>query len=355
MRVKKPNLSWKRRKEELHRLRTESQVLESHVMFLKLRRTQMTLMNAGVGLSDEQKHWRDASLSEKQRCQAAQEENQFLKDKLESCYKACNDLRAVLSVADTKQHNLILANSFTAKALQTQRSQQLLQLNSSALINLENRVNQRHSELEYMFNQIRSSIPGSDVDQVNVHREGDEGTSAAVEFKRNRLIPFDADKTSQVIWNVMHLGIFPDDQFIQVTKRSDDMLISQGCDTHPLEGGGTVDLRVSGLMKRVVIPGGFVILIESRTEWRAHPVQAKAWTHTTTDSGWALVFPNGPQPGTCQLQLAIRLRTDAGEPNAATLLTPTVSDVVIPSFGEILSNRHQLIENALLDSMSSIR
>ncbi|ETI41462.1 hypothetical protein L917_12733 [Phytophthora nicotianae] len=349
--AKKPNLSWKRRKDELHRLRAEAQALETRVMFLKLQKTQDTLWKAGVGLSEEQKLLREAAANEKQQCQSAREENTQLKGRLERCYKACHDLQTVLSVAGIKQHNLIVANTFAAKALQAeQRSQRLLQLSSDVLTSLANRVNDRLTELDYIIENIRASMFGPDVDQVNVHREGDEGTSASVEFKRNRMMPFDADNTSRVIWDVMHLGVIPDEHCARVIKQSHDTLLSQGCETQALAGGGTVDLVVSCLMKRVLVPGGFIMLIESTTEWQARPAQAKAWTHVTRDSGWALVHPNDERPGTCQVQLAVRLRTEDTEQNGLTLLTPVVCDVVIPSFGEVLSSRHQLVENALLDS-----
>ncbi|ETP39380.1 hypothetical protein F442_13167 [Phytophthora nicotianae P10297] len=351
MTAKKPNLSWKRRKDELHRLRAEAQALETRVMFLKLQKTQDTLWKAGVGLSEEQKLLREAAANEKQQCQSAREENTQLKGRLERCYKACHDLQTVLSVAGIKQHNLIVANTFAAKALQAeQRSQRLLQLSSDVLTSLANRVNDRLTELDYIIENIRASMFGPDVDQVNVHREGDEGTSASVEFKRNRMMPFDADNTSRVIWDVMHLGVIPDEHCARVIKQSHDTLLSQGCETQALAGGGTVDLVVSCLMKRVLVPGGFIMLIESTTEWQARPAQAKAWTHVTRDSGWALVHPNEERPGTCQVQLAVRLRTEDTEQNGLTLLTPVVCDVVIPSFGEVLSSRHQLVENALLDS-----
>ncbi|KAG3148066.1 hypothetical protein PI126_g12602 [Phytophthora idaei] len=351
MPAKKPTLSWKRRKEELHRLRAQAQALESRTMFLKLRKTQDTLLKAGAGLSEEQKQLRDAAAKEKQKCQSAREENAQLKDKLERCYKACHDLQTVLSVAGIKQHNLIVASTFAAKALHAeQRSRRLLQLSAAVLSSLENRVNERLTELDYIIEKIRASMAGPDVDQVNVHREGVEGTSASVEFKRNRLMPFDADNTSRVIW---HLGAIPDELFTRVIKRSNVTLLSQGCETQALAGGGTVDLVVRCLMKRVIVPGGFIMLIESTTEWQAHPAQAKAWTHVTRDPGWALVYPNEERPGTCQVQLAVRLRTedtDQQNGHGPTLLTPVICDVVIPSFGEALSARHQLIENALLDS-----
>eukprot|EP00644_Phytophthora_capsici_P016941 jgi/Phyca11/125614/e_gw1.59.106.1 len=314
---KKPNLSWKRRKEELHRLRAEAQALETHVLFLKLRRTQDTLLKAGVGLSDDQKQLREDAMSEKQKCRSAQEENTQLKDRLERCYRACHDLQTVLSMAGIKQHNLIVANTFAAKALQAQQqNQSLLQLNSTILTN---RLHERLAELDYFIQDIRRSMAGPDIDEVNVHREGFEGTFASVEFKRNRLLPFDVEETSRVIWNVMRLGVVPGD-CAHVTKCSEDTLISQGRETQRLSCGGTVDLR------------------------------AKAWTHVTRDSGWAVVQPAGARPGTCQVQLAVHLRTEDTEENGPTLLTPVVSDVVIPMFGEVLSARHQLVENALLDS-----
>ncbi|KAG1712614.1 hypothetical protein DVH05_000356 [Phytophthora capsici] len=344
---KKPNLSWKRRKEELHRLRAEAQALETHVLFLKLRRTQDTLLKAGVGLSDDQKQLREDAMSEKQKCRSAQEENTQLKDRLERCYRACHDLQTVLSMAGIKQHNLIVANTFAAKALQAQQqNQSLLQLNSTILTN---RLHERLAELDYFIQDIRRSMAGPDIDEVNVHREGFEGTFASVEFKRNRLLPFDVEETSRVIWNVMRLGVVPGD-CAHVTKCSEDTLISQGRETQRLSCGGTVDLRVSCVMKRIIIAGGFIVLIESTTEWQARPAQAKAWTHVTRDSGWAVVQPAGARPGTCQVQVAVHLRTEDTEENGPTLLTPVVSDVVIPMFGEVLSARHQLVENALLDS-----
>ncbi|KAL3670800.1 hypothetical protein V7S43_003986 [Phytophthora oleae] len=348
--AKKNNLSWKRRKEELHRLRAETQALETRVMFLKLQKTQDTLMKAGVGLSEEQKQLREDAVSERQKCQSAKEENTQLKDRLERCYKACHDLQTVLSVAGIKQYNLIVANNFAVKALQAQRNQSV-QLSSTVLSNLQNRVHERLVELDDFIYDIRASMTGPDIDEVNVHREGFEGTFASVEFKRNRLVPFDAETTSRVIWNVMHLGVVPDEDRAYVTKCSQDTLISQGCETQPLSCGGTVDLRVSSLMKRMIVSGGFIVLIESTTEWQARPAQAKAWTHVTRDSGWAVVQPNETRPDTCQIQLAVRLRTEDTEENGPTLLTPVVSDVVIPLFGEVLNARYQLVENALLDSV----
>ncbi|KAG6618861.1 50S ribosomal protein L1 [Phytophthora cinnamomi] len=353
--AKKPNLSWKRRKEELLTLRSESEALQTRLMFLKLRRTHAKLLKAGVGLSDEQKRWRDAAESEKRKCRSAQEDNTQLKDQLHRCFKACHDLHMVVAVAGVKQRDLVVANPFVARLLRAElRNGHLLQPSSAVLINLDNRLNARYSELEYLFHHARESILGPDVDQVNVHREGVDGTLAAVEFKRNQFMPFDADKAFRAIWKVMLLGVMPEDENASVFKHSDDTIVSQGCDMRALQGGGTVEVRVTFMVKRVVIPGGFVALIESTSEWRACPAQAKAWTHTTQDSGWALVHPNAPQPGTCQLQLAIRLRTHepaaAGEKNAPTLLTRVVGDVVIPSFRDILRSRQQLVENVLLDA-----
>lgn len=148
------------------------------------------------------------------------------------------------------------------------------------------------------------------------------------------------------------MGVIPEDQTVSVIQRTKDTLVSQGHDMRELPDGGSVNVRVTVVVRRVVIPGGFVALIESTTKWKARPANAKAWTHMTHDSGWALVHPNVLRPGTCQFQLSLRLRTHAApsEQNGPTLLTPVVSNVVIPSFREMLRARHQLVENALLDA-----
>ncbi|EGZ08926.1 hypothetical protein PHYSODRAFT_524171 [Phytophthora sojae] len=321
--AKKPNLSWKRRKDELLKLRSESEALQTRLMFLKLRKTHAMLLRAGVGLSDEQRHWKNAAESEKRKYQSSKDENTQLKDQLHRCFKACRDLHTVVSVAGVKQRDLVVANPFAARVLRAElRNGHLLQPSSAVLINLETRLNARHSELEYLFHHARESILGPDGDQVTVLREGVDGTSPAVEFRRNQSMPFDATQAFRAIWKVMHMGVIPEDQTVSVIQRTKDTLVSQGHDMRELPDGGSVNVRVT------------------------------AWTHMTHDSGWALVHPNVLRPGTCQFQLSLRLRTHAApsEQNGPTLLTPVVSNVVIPSFREMLRARHQLVENALLDA-----
>jgi hypothetical protein len=158
----------------------------------------------------------------------------------------------------------------------------------------------------------------------------------------------------------MSLGVIPDDRHARVAKHHADMFLSQGSTSHSLGCGGSVELRASCLTKRVVIPGGLVVLVESTTEWNVCPSRSKAWHLNTRDSGWALVLPSGATPGACRVETSMRLQTSdpivkvgATQQNVSTLLTPSVSDVVIPSFREIFCSRYQMLENALLDSTTT--
>ncbi|KAG3104513.1 hypothetical protein PI125_g13588 [Phytophthora idaei] len=111
-------------------------------------------------------------------------------------------------------------------------------------------------------------------------------------------------------------------------------------------------------MKRVETPEGFMVLIESITEWLARPSCLREWRHVTRDSGWVAVHPVAATTATtrlCQLQLAMRLQTNESvkitdNKSDSLLLARSVSDVMVSSFRSILNSRHQLIDNALLDS-----
>ncbi|KAL4165662.1 hypothetical protein KRP22_014372 [Phytophthora ramorum] len=354
--AKKPNLSWRRRKDEIQRLRAETQALETHRMFLQMRRTHDAILHAG--LSEGQRRWKDAAEVEKRRCELARDENAQLKDKLQSCVRACNDLQTVLYVAGTHQSKALLANTLAGRALQTELSTGHHQLLNSDVINvLESRLNEKQAELDALCHAALVSAARTDTDDVHVRRKGVEGASAMVEFTRDRLLPFDIDHTSRVFWGVMNLGVMPDGRSVRVTRHADDIVASQGCESFQLECGGSVELRLCCLMKRVVLPGGgFVVLIESTTEWIARPSRAKWWTHVTQDSGSALVQPCGLKLGTCRFQIGMRLQTqDPAASLQSTLLTPSVSDIVIPSVRKVISSQHQLLENALLDSAATLR
>ncbi|EGZ08927.1 hypothetical protein PHYSODRAFT_288652 [Phytophthora sojae] len=113
-RPKSANVWWKRKKNELEKLRAES----------KARETQLTLLQTGeletnaIELSQDQPSWKDAAEVEKQRCQVAQTENERLKMRIKGCLQICGSLQSALSLADTSHCEM---ETLVAWALQAER------------------------------------------------------------------------------------------------------------------------------------------------------------------------------------------------------------------------------------------
>lgn len=256
-----------------------------------------------------------------------------------------------------------MSNMIAAKALLVEmRTRYNLQLDNTVVFRLlEYWVSARLHELETILRAARVPSYDSDSDQVQVCERAtcSDKTEAMVELKRTRILPFCAEKTSNIAWETIKLGGFPNERTARVIGCSDDMLTSEGGTSHPLGCGGSIDLRVHCLMKRVPIPEGFAVLIESIPEWFAYPASSSPWSYVTRDSGWALVYPleeNCPTSA-CRVQTMVRVATadteEAGfrhQQRVHSQLTSAVGDVVIPLFREIMSSKYQLLDNALLDS-----
>ncbi|EGZ08940.1 hypothetical protein PHYSODRAFT_288656 [Phytophthora sojae] len=168
-------------------------------------------------------------------------------------------------------------------------------------------------------------------------------------------MPYSAEKTAQVMWNVMDLGAVPDGQ-LNIVKRSDNLMVSDGCFTNQLDCGGVVEIRSRCVMKRFLVPEGFIVMIEGVSEWLVRPSCSEEWRHVTRDSGWGIVHPVA-EGGLCQLQTGLHLQenewglkmSDVSH-KTPSLLSRGVGEVMIPSFRKIIESRHQLVDNKLLDS-----
>ncbi|KAK1935564.1 hypothetical protein P3T76_010259 [Phytophthora citrophthora] len=338
--------SWKRRKEQLERLRVEAKTLGMHVAFLSLARTHNAMMNAAFGVSQDQLKWAIALKTEKRQCQEAKEENERLKAKLQHCTQVCASLRVLLT---QNSSNIGLPRAIY----------ELPALNIFGLDMLESKVDERLGKLEAIIRETLVHTPETDTDRVQVHRMNNTEDAGMLELKRTRLIPFDAKETSETMWSIMKLGVASDENSIRITKSSKSTRASEGCLTESLECGGSVKIRTRCVMRRVPIPDGFLVLIEAVTEWLARPKHLNEWRHVTRDSGWAAVYPvhvasDGPTPRVCQIKTSLCLQTNDCadiEPGITpSLLSRAVSDVVVPSFRKILSSRNQLLDNRLLDS-----
>ncbi|RLN91214.1 hypothetical protein BBJ28_00014658 [Nothophytophthora sp. Chile5] len=359
---KKPHQSWLRRKEELQALREQTQAMESHVANLQLRRArQQRLSSSDI----ERSKWKDAAVNERQRHQEARKENAVLKNQLVLYAQISGSLQIVLTAAEAQQKEQLARNTAAARALRVAMgTHQRLQFVSASIFDmLEGTVNKRFHEVGAIFYETHQPVTTASVDDVQINRDGGEGAAAAVEFKRTCVLPFDEGATSNALWGIIELGGVPDEEGSRITKRCEDVVATDSRFMVPIEDGDTVTIDMHCVLKRFAVPGGLVVLLESTSEWSVNLPSSGTWSHSTRDSGWILVRqyppdPNGRgQPRACQMRSSMRMmprgEAETGSSHcqgARSLTTLTMSDVVIPSFREFASLRHQLVENTLLDS-----
>ncbi|KAF4315766.1 hypothetical protein G195_010714 [Phytophthora kernoviae 00238/432] len=262
--AKKSNPSWKRRRDELRRLRIEAQTMQNHVTFLTLKKTYEQLFDSS-NQSEGLGRWKDPAMNEKLQCEKAKAENEQLKEKLQNCVQTCNLLQTALTAAETQHKELLTANTATTQALQfeMQTNHNLDLENSIIFNNLEHSADARLNELDALLYEAYISTFDPDADLVQIHRAGSEETDAMVEFKRSRLMPFTVDKTSSAAWDLMQLGVTNNNCAGRVIRRADDLVASKERFTYMLKGGGNVEIRSHCLMKRVQIPTGTIVLVEA--------------------------------------------------------------------------------------------
>ncbi|OWZ09900.1 hypothetical protein PHMEG_00017328 [Phytophthora megakarya] len=352
---KNPNPRWKRVKEELQSLRAEKNTLEAQVAFLKLRDTHIKLYESCMTTTKEQDFWKAAAMIEEQRSQQAQEKNSELKSMIERCKKTCDALQTALKTPEVKNLQT-MTKTIAARSLRIEiNTRHKLQMHNSTIFNwLECRMSARSHELESL---LRQNQVFTDSDLVQMYPHNPANAASIAEFVHTRSLPFSVERTSSAAWEIMKRGGFPNER--SVPGQTDDVLASEGCSRHPLNCGGTAELRSHVLKKRIAIPGGFAVLVESISEWLASPSSLTPWRYITQESGWALVhsLKGNNSPDICRVQTMLRLTTANTDGvgyfyqnQTRSRFSNTVGEVVIPSFREMINSRHQLLDNTLLDS-----
>ncbi|KAG1712616.1 hypothetical protein DVH05_000358 [Phytophthora capsici] len=334
------NPTWKRRKEELQQLRKEAFKLESYIQALQIKKLHEKLLDEYFDHSPGLQKWKEVALSERKKRQIADDENEKLKRKLAKCEKNYQALQSTLAQANVD-------HKFSQSPPRSLRLK--LDFNPAKFTALKARMDARGQEV------LTLSV-GHYSNQIRILREGPDDSNATIEFKHTQILPFSADTTSTIAWDViLKLGAFPSNDSARVCGLLDDVLASEAHFTHPLKRGGNVEVRACCLMKPITIPGGFMVMAEGFTEWIASPTNMAKWTHVTQDSGWAIVYPGteGMSSDMCQTQAMVQMRSaDADHEQITTLplINDKVSDAVVSFTQRIMKERHQLLDNALLDS-----
>ncbi|ETM41418.1 hypothetical protein L914_12799 [Phytophthora nicotianae] len=324
--TKKAKWPWECRNEQLQSLRSEVKALNAHITHLELHRVNGGLQRVGDG-EMRQPSRNSGTSKRKKRILKTMVTNGSVNPVLQDLSIECRHIDA----AGPTMFNL-----------------------------LENRLNKRIQDIRDVYMASRASEVRTDFDQIQVHRGGEVPGATALELKRIHLLPFTTNVASKSVWDVMKLGVISSERCARVSIRSEDLLTSQGCFTHELDDVGRVDVRICCLMKRIEGPEGCTVLIESITEWVARLSNLREWKHMTRDSGWVAVRPVASTAQLCQLKLEMRLQTNESVKVSTTqskrdslLLARGVSDVMVASVRNVLNSRHQLIDNALLDTRTT--
>ncbi|GMF43649.1 unnamed protein product [Phytophthora fragariaefolia] len=356
---KRRSTSWLRRKQELNALRSESEALETRVAVLQ---SQQLCQPQPTILREDQEMWKSVAAIAKRECQAAQNENARLSNEIEMNTRALGSLHSQIVQANSRQQGLLDSNYGFMNAVRVGiiMSRHLNFENSTIFSMLESKVNARSNELGMIVCEAFLPIKDGASEQIQICREEGEAAAATVEYKHSRLLPFEQDTTANTIWDIIELGGLVTSQHCHVTKQSQNLVEMASRFTVPLERAGhsTVSVDVHAVAKHFDASSGMVVLVESHSEWSISHPTASTWKQTTEEAGWVVVNEhplqvNGTQSA-CQLRTTMKLTPDVSGASsgskAPTSFTGCVSDIVIPSFREIMSSHHQSVENFLLDT-----
>ncbi|RLN97805.1 hypothetical protein BBJ28_00008595 [Nothophytophthora sp. Chile5] len=212
----------------------------------------------------------------------------------------------------------------------------------TAALSAKQRLQAARGENTLLEDRLQTYLRTSEAMQARAgpdcHENG--GSNAAdVDFQRDRLLPFSAETTSGALWAVMKLASIPNEHSVHVARSSNDVMAFKGYSTISLERGGTVDIVAYFLLKRYVVPGDLIVLAESTTERSPRLASSPTLSFSTHDSGWMMVRP-----------VSRDSVMNSASQEVTSLPTHTLSDVIIPSFREIMNLRHQVLDNVLLDA-----
>ncbi|KAG3091277.1 hypothetical protein PI124_g11204 [Phytophthora idaei] len=333
---KKKNQTWLRRKEELNRLRQQTEQMETHTAFLLLKREKRRRLPLD---SVKEMQWKAA---ERKLLQNAPRENAILKSQVRAQIQGLTGLQAAVSAVRTPP----------SPPRATVKGQQL-PINTSIFSMLETRVGQRFQDVHRLLNQLQVSSTAVDAVEVQMC-SGEDGTSAAMEYKSVQVVPFDDVAASNAIWNIIDVGRMPQ-KVSQIVRRSEDTYVVKSCFLLRRDQDTYLLAHADSVMKRHTVPEGRIMLGESTTKWSAYRGDSKLWTHESRESVRFVIrrCPLGPsgllQQFGCQLNALIR--SEAAKQETSSETSPSLHVIVMPPYREIIDSQRQFLENWLWDSM----
>ncbi|KAG7381198.1 hypothetical protein PHYBOEH_011119 [Phytophthora boehmeriae] len=339
----KGSRTWLRRKEELVQLRQQTHEMESHVALLQSLRAAKRRELGLAPESAEELQLRMLALIERKRHQAAQLQNLDLKAQLQSHLQILAALQAQ-----------VVSASFHKQSTGLDCMPPLFQVNSPKTISmLENRLERRTLELETILNDLH--LAPTTMDAIRVQVYNGEGNSASVmQCNYAQVYPFNRAVTFNAAWSVAEEDGIPQKLHFRVVKESQNVSI---VDSRFVFQGGSITVDILSIRKRFVIPGGSVLLSESISEWSGIQEGSNLWRNTTHESVYVVArdypdYRKSYRKPACQVNAVVRSEADQNgtfSDARTSALNPT-SDILLPSFHELIESQLQVLENMLMDS-----
>ncbi|KAG1712608.1 hypothetical protein DVH05_000350 [Phytophthora capsici] len=344
--ARKKKHSWQRRKEELHRLRQETQAMETRVVFLRLQR-----QNRQTSCGFQQK-WKGVIATEQQQLKRAQQENSELKEKARAYKQLLDALQAAVTGVRQVASIIRPANPIQA-AIEESVVLRIDSESARTFSTLETIVDHRFQDLQSILNNFH--LKSTAVDDVEVHIfNGDGGTKTSMEYKCVQVLPFDNVVASEAVWNLV--GVCNRQKLSQVVRRSENTYSTRSRIKLHLDQDTMLFAHVCTVIKRHAVREGIVMLGESSTNWSAFRGDSKLWSHESRESGLFTVrrFPLeagvSTDSKTCQgCQFSAQVYSEATKLENSGI--PSTHAIVLPLYRELLDAQRQFLENQLWDSV----
>ncbi|KAF1321497.1 hypothetical protein FI667_g11889, partial [Globisporangium splendens] len=345
----------RRQKEELLELRKQAAHLES-----QLRRIQDVQQRDGSGRKAlAMSRWEDRARQEKDANREVQQENQRLREIVETERSVASTIEKMLLRCFMRSQRMVEPTHASMPCLYDAKLYGVLAEN----------VNLRFLELESTgFPTLALASP---MESHESHIVLHGGVEAAAEFKHVQLIPFGLDSVKEASWNCIVHDKFGTGKVWTscLTYRlltAHAMLILTWDDMTAVyakftvqrgEAEPDIEIEAHHVFKRVSTKHRYTLTWGGLTQWKcADADAAHAVSSPTRDTGWAIVQTH---PGSKEIasvshvQLCISatptMRRATTEGSSHVREPSLLQDLVIPCLEHLLAEHQQLVENMLLD------
>ncbi|OWY92710.1 hypothetical protein PHMEG_00038169, partial [Phytophthora megakarya] len=276
--------------------------------------------------------------------QMAQHENYALKSKVQRYAQLLSNFQSKVANASLQTQLSKSASPSMYRALM-ESPETRYKVNHNGFTTLEARLDRRFQDFPNDFLELYQILGAVDTKSFQVSNS--YGAEASVmEYKWSGVLPFDETTTSNTVWGIVEGLESPQKTISRVVRRSEDKCaVDSRYVLSTPNDAVTVDSQC--MVKRFMIPGRFIILAESSSEYRG---VSGTWSSSTQESVWFAIrhIPLGDDnhvgihASGCQMKAVVHSKSDQQY---------AVQDVMRDSVRTLIDSQRQLLENVLWDAV----